>query len=193
MFHYTKPVSPCPRCHRGITQLRPPAVVRSHPQSKSLLPLIAQQLPRHEMVRDLSFKRRYLSRSGGGWVEVRSFFPDHSKFKLRSYGSAYRAYAVTNKNKLFGAGLALLNTAQFCFGIFSIFWIAFRPRKFLNRLSIQTRVDLHQPLVQPLPDIDLDAFKFCVYGRWKPGELIYFNLAIAFGAPSPSILHHDFT
>ena len=36
--------------------------------------------------------------------------------------------------------------------------------------------------MQPLPEIDLDVFKICIYRRWKVGELMYYSLAVLFGA-----------
>lgn len=54
----------------------------------------------------------------------------------------------------------------------------------VSRSSAPPHVNLHQPLVQPLPDIDLDPFKICIYRRWKVGELIYYALAMLFGTSS---------
>jgi len=48
----------------------------------------------------------------------------------------------------------------------------------------------HRPLVLLLPDINLDAFKTCIHGRWRLGELLFANTAIAFGAPpTPDAFH----
>jgi len=52
---------------------------------------------------------------------------------------------------------------------------------------------LIRPPAQPLPEIDLDAFKVCFYQRWRVGELLFTNLVIAFGMSSPSNLQHDLT
>ena len=42
---------------------------------------------------------------------------------------AYRVYAMTEKNKLLGGTLAFLIAAHICFEIFSIIWVALRPRR----------------------------------------------------------------
>jgi len=104
---------------------------------------------------------------------------------------AHRVYVVTNKNKLLGGTLALLIATQLCFGIFSVVWVALRPREFPDRLFV--RVQTYRLLVQPLPEINLDAFKFCAFKRWRLGELIHYNLTTFFGTPSPSNLYHYFT
>lgn len=43
--------------------------------------------------------------------------------------------------------------------------------------------------VQPLPDINLDEFKICIYKLWSLGELIFYNSAMAFGTSSHSNFH----
>lgn len=63
------------------------------------------------------------------------------------------------------------------------------PGEFLDRLLVGTRT--HQPLALPLPEINLDAFKVCIFGRWRLGELLYINLATSFGTPSPPNLQHN--
>jgi len=45
---------------------------------------------------------------------------------------------------------------------------------------------LIRPLAQSLPEINLDAFKICFYKRWHLGELLFTNLVMVFGMPSPS-------
>ena len=103
----------------------------------------------------------------------------------------YRVYAVTGRNKWIGIVLALLIAAQFCHGTFSIVWIALGPRKSLHHLTVRVRT--HQFLVQPFPEINLDPFEVCFYKLWSLGELIYYNLTIAFGKPTPSSLRDCFT
>ena len=103
----------------------------------------------------------------------------------------YRVYAVTGRNKLIGGAFALAIAAQFCHGTFSIIWFAFGPRKSLNHLTV--RVWTNQFLVASLPEINLDPFKVCLYKRWRPGELVYYNQTIFFGKSSPSSLRHCFT
>ena len=98
----------------------------------------------------------------------------------------HRVYAVTERNRLIGSALALLVALQFCFGIFSIVWVALHPRKSLNHSFVCVRT--HRFLVQPIPEINLDAFKFCLYKRWRLGELIYYSQTILFGMLSPSNL-----
>ena len=97
---------------------------------------------------------------------------------------AYRVYAVTGRNKLIGIVLALTIAAQFCQGTFAIIWIALHSRKAYNHLIVRVRT--HWFLVEPLPEINLDPFKICLYERWRLGELMYYNLSTFFGTPSPS-------
>ena len=40
-------------------------------------------------------------------------------------------------------------------------------------------------LAQPVPAINIDAFRLCIYKRWKLGELLFTNLVIFFGMVSP--------
>jgi hypothetical protein len=44
-----------------------------------------------------------------------------------------------------------------------------------------------------LPEINIDAFRICIYERWKLGELIFTNLVIAFGKSSIFNLRYDLT
>ena len=48
----------------------------------------------------------------------------------------------------------------------------------------------HRFPVAPFPEIDLDVFKICIYKRWRLGEVLYVNLLIAFGTPSPPNSQH---
>lgn len=74
---------------------------------------------------------------------------------------ALRIYAITRRNRLLGGALALVIAAEMCNGIFSIVWVGLGP-------------------LEPLPEINLDAFKICIYKRWRLGELVYYNMAIFF-------------
>ena len=86
---------------------------------------------------------------------------------------------MTGRNKFIGVILALAVTVQLCQGVFSIVWIALRPRKSLNHLTV--RVWTYQLLVESLPEINLDPFELCLYERWRLGELMYYNLSTFFG------------
>ena len=97
---------------------------------------------------------------------------------------------MTGRNKLLGVTLALLITAQFCFGIFSAVWIALHPCKSLNHSFVRVRT--HRFLVQPIPEINLDVFKICIFKKWRLGQLVYYNATIFFGAFSPSNPRHYF-
>lgn len=104
-----------------------------------------------------------------------------ANFALRS-GVGYsglRIYAVTGRNKLVAGGLSVLVAAQFPLGIYSIVRAATVPSRFLNCGFVRVRT--HRPLVLLLPNINLDAFKTCIYGRWRLGELLFANTTIAFG------------
>ena len=98
-------------------------------------------------------------------------------------------YAVTGKKKLLNGPLFAISAAQFCFGIYAIARVATNPSKFINRLFICAQT--HQPPAMPLPEINLDAFKVCVFERWRVGELIFINLATAFGTHTPSDFQHN--
>ena len=98
---------------------------------------------------------------------------------------------MTGRNKLTGGALALASAAQFCHGIFSVFWFAFGPRKSLNHFAVRVRT--HRSLVELFPEINLDPFELCAYKRWRLGELMYYNLATFFGKSSPSSMQHRFT
>ena len=82
-------------------------------------------------------------RSNGGRGEVWSFSLGRDEFVLKSdvlcNGFVNRIYAMTERSKLFGAALLTLIAAQFCFGIYSIGWVAIHPSKFLDYSSIHMR------------------------------------------------------
>jgi hypothetical protein len=86
---------------------------------------------------------------------------------------------VTGQNKLIGIILALAVVAQFCQGVFAVVWIGLGPRKSLNHLTVRART--HRFLVQPLPEVNLDPFKVCLYKLWSLGEHTYYSLTIFFG------------
>ena len=90
---------------------------------------------------------------------------------------------MTGQNKLIGGALVLAIAAQFCHGIFSVFWFALNPRKYPNHLTFRART--HRFLAAPFPEINLDPFKLCGLEQWRLGELMYYNLAIFFGKSSP--------
>ena len=92
---------------------------------------------------------------------------------------------MTLKNKLVGSALSALIVTQVFLGIYSVIRIGMDPCEFLNHPFVRAR-RAHRFPVPPLPDIDLDPFKVCIYKRWRFGELFYVNLLIAFGMPSPS-------
>ena len=100
-----------------------------------------------------------------------------------------RVYAVTGKKKLLNGPLFVISAAQLCFGLYAIARVATHPSKFINRSLICART--HQPLAMPLPDINLDVFKICIYERWRVGELLYINLATAFGTHPPPGFQYD--
>jgi len=104
-----------------------------------------------------------------------------------------RVYAVTERNKLLCGALPLLIVAQLCFGIYFTVMNGTTPRESFNRLFIHSRVVLYEPLVSPLPEINLDAYKSCLPSRWRPGELTFASISITFGMPLPSDFQHDFT
>ena len=87
---------------------------------------------------------------------------------------------------MIGGVLALTIAVQFCHGIFSVFWFSLVPCKSLNHLAVRVRT--HRFLVEPFPEINLDPFKFCSYGKWRLGEFMYYSIAICFGKSLPVTL-----
>ena len=95
-----------------------------------------------------------------------------------------RVYAVTGGNKLLAGPLSVLVIAQVCFGIYFTILYGMIPREFgyLSRLCVVS----YRPLVQPLPEINLDAYKTCLPPRWRPGEVANVSISVTFGTPLPS-------
>ncbi|KAF9648024.1 hypothetical protein BDM02DRAFT_3129359 [Thelephora ganbajun] len=74
---------------------------------------------------------------------------------------ALRVYGVTGRNRLLGGALFVIISAQLCFGIYFVIRAAINP-------------------MRSVPEIDLDAFEVCFSKRWRPGEILFNNLMIAF-------------
>ncbi|KAF9787197.1 hypothetical protein BJ322DRAFT_707057 [Thelephora terrestris] len=74
---------------------------------------------------------------------------------------ALRVYAVTERNKWFGAVLATLIVTQFITAIYMTVKSALTPS-------------------QPLPDINLDPFKVCTTAWNQLQEMLFLNVGIAF-------------
>jgi len=129
---------------------------------------------------DLSCNHRYHFRSNNDRIKVRTFSPDRSGFRVE-IRCGLRVYAVTGRNKSVAGGLSVLVAAQIPLGIYSIIRAATVPSWFLDCVFVRVRT--HRPLVLLLPNIDLDVFKTCIYGRWRLGELLFANTAIVFGTP----------
>ncbi|KAF9652176.1 hypothetical protein BDM02DRAFT_3109597, partial [Thelephora ganbajun] len=70
-------------------------------------------------------------------------------------------YAVTRRNKWLAGVFSALIAMQLCFGVY-----------------FTVRIGLAPP--RPFLEIDLDVFKICFIKRWRRGELVFANLAIAF-------------
>ena len=87
---------------------------------------------------------------------------------------------MTGWNKLIGGTLSLVIVAQFCHGVYAIFWMSLHASKSHNDLVFHVRT--YRFLVE-LIQIDLDVFKVCGYKLWKIGAPIYFSLTIFFGTP----------
>ena len=102
-----------------------------------------------------------------------------------------RIYAVTKGNKLLTGALCVLIAAQLCFGVFSLIRAVMGSCELLDRFFV--RVWTHRLPAVPVPDINIDAFRVCFLGRWRLGELLYINLAIAFGMSPLSQLQRNCT
>jgi len=98
---------------------------------------------------------------------------------------------VTGGNKLLSGMLSILIVAQLGFGIYFIFVSAITPCEFLDRLFV--RVWSHRPLAGSLPDINLDAFRTCFPPRWRPGEVTFTSISVAFGAFLPFYFQRNLT
>lgn len=104
-----------------------------------------------------------------------------------------RVYALTERNKLLCGALSVLTVAQFCFGIYFTVMNGTTPCEFPDRFFVRSRVVLYRPLVSPLPEINLDAYKSCLPPSWRPGELTFVSISVTFGTPLLSDFQHDFT
>ena len=93
---------------------------------------------------------------------------------------------MTQRNKFLGGTLSVLIVVEIIFWIYSVIRIGIGPCEFLDSLLVCARA--HRITVSPLPEIDLDVFKICIYKRWRFAELVYVNLLIAFGTHSISKL-----
>ena len=93
---------------------------------------------------------------------------------------------------MLGGALSAIIAAQLCFGIYFTIGAARNPRELLSR-SVCSYVGSSRPLVQPLPEINLDAFNFCAYKRWRFAELFAAGIVISFGTPSLHYLQRNFT
>ena len=58
------------------------------------------------------------------------------------------------------------------------------PQPFVCSRAISYRLP-----VQPLPEINLDAYKVCLPPRWRPGVLTFAGISVTFGTPLPSGFH----
>ena len=95
---------------------------------------------------------------------------------------------MTEKNKWLGGTLSCLIAVQFVFGIYLVVWTAVRPSKFFDSYP-RSRVDSRPLPAQQLPAIPLDPFRFCISQSWRLGELVFLNIAVAFGAsPTPDVV-----
>ena len=72
--------------------------------------------------------------------------------------------------------------AQFLVAIYYTIRLAMGPSKFLELLVSSS--DSYLFPVQVFPEIDLDAYKFCVHVRGRTLELIFTVQIIAFGTSS---------
>lgn len=88
---------------------------------------------------------------------------------LAQIAIALRAYAVTKKNTLLGAVLAVLITAQLMSGVLLITKTAVSP-------------------LERLPEINTDAYKVCLSGPWYVGGYLFTILAIVFDIFTFSII-----
>ena len=50
---------------------------------------------------------------------------------------------------------------------------------------IDSHADSDRSPAQPVPDVDLDAFKICSFEEWRFGEVFFINVALAFGVSLP--------
>ena len=94
-----------------------------------------------------------------------------------------RVYAVTGRRKLLGILFCALIAAQFGFGLY--FTVRDGKHSGGSLDSIRSFVTSCLSLAQKLPDINLDAYKICLAQRWRPGEVIFTSITMAFGMSLP--------
>ena len=161
----------------------PPVVVSLPRHCRFSVHLVVRQLPSHQMVPadgDI-FGHNFLSTSDR--TEVGPSCSDRNEFVLRSNVVVRcRVYAVTGKNKLLCSPLALLIVVQILSEPVTTIYYLRRPGGFLNACSFAP-VDEH--LDQVLPEKILRLFRLCTHERWKPGALVFVNVAFAFGGFFP--------
>ena len=92
---------------------------------------------------------------------------------------------MTGRNKFIAGLLCFLIALQLPIGLLALIRAVLEPSNSLNYSSI--RAWTHRPLGLLSPEIDLDPFKICIYGRWRPGELLFTNTTLAFGTPPPPV------
>ena len=99
---------------------------------------------------------------------------------------------MTERNRRLGIVLLSLIVAQLAVGIALTVRAAIRPCEFFS--SFRPHADSGPPIVQQLPEIDLDVFKLCSTDPWKVGFLLSLNTGVAFGAPpsSNTLQHREF-
>ncbi|KAF9783340.1 hypothetical protein BJ322DRAFT_147481 [Thelephora terrestris] len=78
---------------------------------------------------------------------------------------AIRLYAVTGRSKVHACVLCALILGQLAIGLALAIVSGIRP-------------------LNPLPPINLDAFKICSFNQWRPGEFGFVIVAVSFGTPS---------
>ena len=161
----------------------PPVVVSLPRHCRFPAHLVVRQLPSHQMVPahgDI-FGHNFLSSSD--CIEVGTPCSDWNEFVLRlNMVLRCRVYAVTGKSKLHCSPLALLIVVQILSEPVTTFYYLRRPGRSLNSCSF-TPVDEHPD--QVLPEEILRLFRLCTHERWKPGALVFVNVAFAFGVFFP--------
>ena len=98
-----------------------------------------------------------------------------------------RLYAVTGRNKLYGAVFITLITGQFGGGLWYDIVSGRAPSELFIDLLIFAQS--HWLSVQKLPPINLDAFRACAAASVRSGAISFVSIAIAFGASPNSHLN----